>query len=54
VDAHRIEVFDHIGRLVTTQVNQTNQIDLDGLVVGIYLLKIYAGKETYSAKVMKE
>jgi hypothetical protein len=52
--AHRIDVYDHTGRLVATQLDRSNEVDLVGFAAGVYLLKIHSDERVYSAKVVKE
>ena len=52
--ADRIEVFDQLGRTVQTQVQAGDGVDLTGLPAGVYILRMQAGDEMYSAKVVKE
>lgn len=52
--ADRIEVLDQLGRTVRTQGQAGNGVDLTGLPAGVYVLRMQAGAEVYSAKVVKE
>ncbi len=54
LDLERLEVYDLTGRLLLTQQQPGNSVDLAAQPAGLYLLKMYAGKEVYSAKVVKE
>lgn len=54
VDAYQIDVYDHVGRLVNTQLTNTNTADLTALPSGVYLLKLHTEEQIYSAKVVKE
>lgn len=54
IDAYQIDVYDHVGRLVTTQTTTTNAVDMTALPSGVYLLKLHTEQEVYSAKVVKE
>ena len=52
--ADHIEVFDQFGRRVQTQVQAGDGVDLTGLPAGVYVLRMQAGDQMYSAKVVKE
>ena len=49
-----VQVFDYTGKLVLTDQQSTNQLNISALPAGFYLLKIKEGTEVYSAKVIKE
>jgi|GEM_PF-2539134 len=50
----RVEVYDAAGRLVINQLLPGTHIDLAAQPAGFYVLKMYAGKAVYAAKVVKE
>ncbi|MEO0727626.1 MAG: T9SS type A sorting domain-containing protein [Bacteroidota bacterium] len=52
--ADRIEVLDQLGRTVRVQPTGGTSYDLSGLPAGVYVLKMTAAEEVYSAKVIKE
>ncbi len=54
LDLERLEIYDLTGRLVLTQQQPGNNVDLTDHPAGLYLLKMYAGNEVYSAKIVKE
>ena len=54
IDLERVEAYDATGRLVVSQQQPSTSIDLGAQPAGLYILKMYAGKEVYSAKVVKE
>ena len=54
VQADQIDVMDNMGRIMMTFGQNTNQIDISNLAAGLYFLKIQAGEEVYSAKVVKQ
>jgi hypothetical protein len=50
-----IEVYNNIGILVSNpELKSNNQIDLSSLSKGIYFIKIFAGKQNYTEKVIIE
>lgn len=48
-----IQTFDMNGRLLKTDRNPYASLDVSGLRNGFYVLKIYTGKQVYSAKFLK-
>ncbi|MCB0598786.1 MAG: T9SS type A sorting domain-containing protein [Lewinellaceae bacterium] len=48
-----VQVFDMNGRLLKTVGNPYASVNVADLLGGFYVLKIYAGKEVYSAKFLK-
>jgi hypothetical protein len=54
IDLERVEAYDATGRLVVSQQQPGTSIDLSAQPAGLYILKMYAGEEVYSAKVVKE
>ena len=52
--ADRIEVLDQFGRTIRTQAQAGTGVDLTGLPAGVYVLRMQAGEEVISAKVVKE
>ena len=54
IDLERVEAYDATGRLVVSQQQPSTSIDLGAQPAGLYILKMYAGEEVYSAKVVKE
>lgn len=54
VEAEEIQVFDCMGRLTFSVKQPRNSMDISHLPIGIYFLKIQAGVEVYSARVVKE
>ncbi|WP_169433363.1 T9SS type A sorting domain-containing protein [Lewinella cohaerens] len=54
IDMERVEAYDATGRLVVSQQQPGTSIDLGAQPAGLYILKMYAGQEVYSAKVVKE
>ncbi len=54
VTAEMVEVFDNMGRLVLSEVNPGSNLDISQTAAGIYFLKIYAGGQVYSTKVVKQ
>lgn len=54
LELERMEVYDATGRLVLTQQQPGYSVDLSNHPAGLYFLKMYTGKEVYSAKVVKE
>ena len=54
IDLERVEAYDATGRLVVSEQQPSTSIDLSAQPAGLYILKMYAGKEVYSAKVVKE
>ncbi|MEZ4935745.1 MAG: T9SS type A sorting domain-containing protein [Saprospiraceae bacterium] len=54
VDADQVQVFDGMGRLLFSEKQPGNTLDLSAMPAGVYFLKITEGKEVYSARVVKE
>ncbi|WP_367392030.1 T9SS type A sorting domain-containing protein [Lewinella sp. LCG006] len=54
INLERVEAYDATGRLVVSQLQPGTSIDLGAQPAGLYILKMYAGEEVYSAKVVKE
>ena len=52
--ADRIEVLDQLGRVVHIQTTASDRIDLSGLPAAVYVLKMAAGDEVVTAKVVVE
>lgn len=52
----RLIISDLYGRTLRkiTQVKVDEAIDISGLSTGIYLIKVYAGKESHSGKIIKK
>jgi len=50
----RVEVYDLTGKLVLSNTQVEGTLDLTAQPAGLYLLKIYAAGEVYSAKVVKQ
>lgn len=49
-----VEAYDATGRLVLSQQQPGTSIDLAAQPAGLYTLKLYTGKEVYSAKIIKK
>lgn len=54
VDADQVQIFDGMGRLLFSEKQPGNTLDLSAMPAGVYFLKITEGKEVYSARVVKE
>lgn len=51
----KVQVFDHSGKLVSTSTNTQESMDLSGLPVGGYIVRlIYKNKHTESYKILKK
>ena len=49
----KLELYNVLGKKIRVE-SATNSFDLSDLASGIYILKIYAGIETYSRKIVKQ
>ena len=49
----KLELYNVLGKKIRVK-SATNSFDLSDLASGIYILKIYAGIETYSRKIVKQ
>lgn len=49
-----VQLFDNLGQFVKILKQNNGQISLDGIVPGIYFLKVQAGSENYTEKLMIE
>jgi hypothetical protein len=54
VDARFIEVYNNQGQLVFAKAQPGNSVDIAMMPAGLYFIKLYAGDEVYSAKIVKE
>jgi hypothetical protein len=54
VDADQVQVFDSMGRLLFSEKQPGNTLDISEMPAGVYFLKITEGEEVYSARVVKE
>ncbi len=54
VVAEQVDVLDNTGRLVSSQLQPGNTVNLSNLPAGVYLLRIATEEAVYSAKVMKQ
>jgi hypothetical protein len=50
----KIEIYDIVGRKLSSNSVADNKIDLSDLKAGNYILKIYTEKETMNTKIVKE
>ena len=54
VDARFIEVYNNQGQLVFAKTQPGNSVDIAMIPAGLYFIKLHAGDEVYSAKIVKE
>jgi len=50
----KISVVDLLGKKVLEQTQNTNQINVEHLAKGIYIIEIFSGEEKFSSKFVKE
>lgn len=54
VEADRVQLFDGMGRLLSTEEQPGRSINISEVPMGMYLLKIGVGEKTYLARVVKQ
>ena len=53
ISADKLEVYDHLGRLMMHSINLGNSIDISKLPAGIYSVRIHEGTQVFVAKILK-